>query len=193
MTPTDKTLITCKEYWEATGVGPADIEDMRAELRNHLDEATARGRRVEDVVGPDLRDFAIAWARARTAPWPRWIRRIAYGFGTLVILLLVGHLVRTTTELPIRPAHLAGMVSAVALLVLWRPAWGPPSFPRMLLFTGVAAAIGTVVVGRLITDRVLFHLPLWITGPLGLAVAAWTWWEETRDRHHDQRSRGRIG
>lgn len=52
----------CDRYWRDTGVPAEAIAEMRLELEQHLEEAVADGRSVEDVIGSDPAAFAEAWA-----------------------------------------------------------------------------------------------------------------------------------
>ena len=65
-------LAEIEAYWRATGLSPAEVAEMKAELELHLADAKAEGRTVVDVVG-DAAEFAEAWAAARrgrpVAPW----------------------------------------------------------------------------------------------------------------------------
>lgn len=50
------------EHWILTGVELDDANDMADELADHLTTASADGKDLEAVVGPDLRAFADSWA-----------------------------------------------------------------------------------------------------------------------------------
>jgi membrane protein implicated in regulation of membrane protease activity len=62
-------------YWRETGVPKSAVFEMRLELEQHLGEAMAGGRLVEDVIGADPAAFAENWAsayrrpRSSTATW----------------------------------------------------------------------------------------------------------------------------
>ncbi|MGH8916310.1 MAG: NfeD family protein [Acidimicrobiia bacterium] len=51
-----------ERYWLETGVPRTAIAEMRAELAQHLMDATSDGRTVTDVVGTDPAGFAESWA-----------------------------------------------------------------------------------------------------------------------------------
>lgn len=57
-----RVVAECDRYWRETGVPPAAIAEMRLELEQHLEAAVGDGRSIEDVIGPDVREFAEAWA-----------------------------------------------------------------------------------------------------------------------------------
>lgn len=54
---------SCERYWTETNVPRRVAREMRLELETHLTEALAAGRTPDDVVGPDLSEFAEMWAR----------------------------------------------------------------------------------------------------------------------------------
>jgi len=79
-------VTTCERYWRRTGVPQAAIEDMRLELRQHLEAALSDGKTIDAVVGPSLTDFAEAWATEyRRTPAPDLANKprtlLAYGVG----------------------------------------------------------------------------------------------------------------
>jgi hypothetical protein len=84
----------CARYWRRTGVPPPRVQEMRAELEAHLQEATAEGKALDAVVGPHVEGFAEEWAREfRPSPAPP--RRARAGgpallaFVTAIVLLWV--------------------------------------------------------------------------------------------------------
>ena len=64
-----------ERFWRETGVPKSTVSEMQLELEQHLSEAGAEGRTVEDVIGPDPAAFAENWAaafrkrRSSTATW----------------------------------------------------------------------------------------------------------------------------
>lgn len=64
MTDRDEVLEDVERYWIEAGLSEDEVSEMRAELAQHLDDAAANGRTVEDVVGDRAR-FAESWATAR--------------------------------------------------------------------------------------------------------------------------------
>jgi hypothetical protein len=177
---TDETLAACRHYWEVSGIGPADIRDMTDELRGHLDTAVARGRRVEDVVGPDVTAFAGEWAKARTSRGHRWLRLLLDAVSALTLLALFGHVVLRTAELPVRPSYLIWPVVLLAVMVLWRPAGRAPGGPRVYVVSALIAVPATLLFGKLFGNDPLFYLPLWLTGSVGILVAIRLGWDMRR-------------
>jgi hypothetical protein len=170
----ERVLAFCKHRWEIAGLAPADIEDMMDELRVHLADAATRGRKPEDVLGPNLENFTREWARART-PWgQRWLRLTVYALAVLWGYLLFTHLLRTTTEVDIGPGFLLYTIGLIALNLVWRPRGRPLTFPRLLLASAVLL-VPTLALDVLLNEMVLVRLPLWITGPAAViaGIAAW--------------------
>jgi len=57
------------EHWVVhLGVPTETARDMRTELTEHLADALADGKTIEQVVGSDLRSFADDWSASRTQP-----------------------------------------------------------------------------------------------------------------------------
>ena len=59
---TARLIADCEKYWRSTGVPRRYVASMRNELRQHLDEALAEGRSIDDVVGSNPAAFAESWA-----------------------------------------------------------------------------------------------------------------------------------
>lgn len=59
---TQRLIADCEKYWRSTGVPRREVTSMRNELRQHLDEALAESRSMNDVVGPSPAAFAESWA-----------------------------------------------------------------------------------------------------------------------------------
>ncbi len=70
----DRIVRDCEHYWAETDVPTHTVEDMGIELRSHLRDALADGRRTEDVTGPDLAAFAEDWAREARKPGTKTFR-----------------------------------------------------------------------------------------------------------------------
>ncbi len=101
MSDRETVLARVERYWIEAGLKSDEILEMRAELSQHLDEAAAHGRTVEDVMGDEAR-LAESWAAARrgkaVAAWEdvqsgrtrtqRRSRRdlVYYGIGALAVV-----------------------------------------------------------------------------------------------------------
>jgi membrane protein implicated in regulation of membrane protease activity len=57
-----RVVDSCARYWRETGVPRRAAAEMRLELEQHLQEAITNGASVGSVVGPNLSEFAEAWA-----------------------------------------------------------------------------------------------------------------------------------
>ncbi|MDH4117445.1 MAG: NfeD family protein [Acidimicrobiia bacterium] len=57
-----RVVADCVRYWRETGVPRRAIEDMRAELEQHLLDAAADNRTPDQVLGGDPAGFAESWA-----------------------------------------------------------------------------------------------------------------------------------
>lgn len=67
-----RILADCERYWRQTRVPRQAVAEMRLELEQHLNEASAEGRSPAAVVGRDLPAFAESWAseyRSTAASW----------------------------------------------------------------------------------------------------------------------------
>lgn len=68
----ERVLAEVERYWLEAGLRKDEVAEMKAELEQHLSEAAAHGRAVEDVVG-DRAGFAESWAAAsRGKPAVAW-------------------------------------------------------------------------------------------------------------------------
>lgn len=61
-------LDECELLWSVSNIPPRRIQEMRAELAQHVREATEDGKPVEAVVGEDVTIFALEWARENGPP-----------------------------------------------------------------------------------------------------------------------------
>ncbi|WP_243123482.1 hypothetical protein [Thermaerobacter sp. FW80] len=69
--PVTEAVDSCIVYWVAAGLPRAQIDQMAAELRAHLEQAVAAGKSVEAVIGGDVARFAEEWWRPGRHQ-PRW-------------------------------------------------------------------------------------------------------------------------
>ncbi|MEI5101575.1 hypothetical protein RB200_27515 [Streptomyces sp. PmtG] len=158
----DRVLAICRSNWEYRGIDDASTRDMLDELSGHLDEAAAAGRTARDVVGPDVKEFAAAWARARTPLPLRVLRMAALIPFVLGSLLLLTHLIDRTLTLSVEPDRIAFHVALAAGVVAWEMRRGNLGF-RGWLLGGLAALPVAALTVWLIGDDPLFHLPIWGT------------------------------
>ncbi|WP_282791333.1 hypothetical protein [Streptomyces sp. CC224B] len=158
----ERVLAVCQSNWEYRGIDDASMREMLEELTAHLDEAAAAGRTPRDVVGPDAKAFAAAWARART-PLPRRVLRMAALIPfVLGSLLLLTHLLDRSMSLAIEAPRITFYVALAAAIVAWEMRRGSLGF-RGWIIAGLVALPAAVITALLIGDEPLFHLPLWGT------------------------------
>ncbi|MEW2524622.1 hypothetical protein [Streptomyces sp. NPDC047071] len=158
----ERVLAICRSNWEYRGIDDASLREMLAELSHHLEEAAAAGRTPQDVVGPDVKAFAASWARAHT-PLPLRILRMAALIPFVVgSLLLLTHLIDRTLTLSIEAPRIAFYGALAAGTVILEMRRGNLGF-RGWMLVGLAALPVAALVGWLIGDDPLFHLPLWGT------------------------------
>ena len=102
---TNQVIDQCLSSWISSGIDATSADEMTAELRSHLQEATAAGKPLETVTGSDIEAFAHEWAsafmgpQANTAPpektppsLPRTDSRsgtIGLWFGGVLIVLMI--------------------------------------------------------------------------------------------------------
>lgn len=115
----EQILAACRSNWEYRGVGEAAVREMLDELSAHLEDAEAAGRTGEDVVGPDVRTFAAAWARERAPFARRALRTAAMACFMVGCLLLFSFLLRWTVRLTVTADHLAFWAAIGAATVAW--------------------------------------------------------------------------
>jgi len=63
-----KIVEDCERYWIETRVPRRAVDEMKAELEQHLKLAAAEGKAPEAVVGADLARFAESWAEEQRDP-----------------------------------------------------------------------------------------------------------------------------
>ncbi|MFJ3515502.1 hypothetical protein [Streptomyces sp. NPDC090131] len=158
----EQILATCRSNWEYRGVEDAAMREMLDELSAHLEDAQAAGRTAQDVVGPDVRAFAAAWARERTPFAHRALRMLAMAAYMLGWLLLLLHLTRWTTQLDVTAAHGAFLVAAGAGRVAWELRRGVMRLYQQWALSLVVALPVAFLTRWLAGDGVLFALPLWV-------------------------------
>lgn len=90
----DAVVADCVRYWKASGLSTRVVAEMRAQLEQHLVEASFAGRTPESVVGPDTAAFAMEWAAAEgpgtdLPAWDDVFRRRRRTFEWTDLLMLV--------------------------------------------------------------------------------------------------------
>ncbi|MGZ9933128.1 hypothetical protein ACXNSR_25015 [Streptomyces sp. NC-S4] len=157
----EQILSACRSNWEYRGVGEAAVREMLDELSAHLEDAEAAGRTAQDVVGPDVRAFAAAWARERAPFARRALRTLAMACFILGCLPVLSHLIRWTTQLPVTADYLAFWLAIGSITVAWELRRGSIPLHRHWLLS-FAVGLPVMALTRWLTgDGVLFTLPLW--------------------------------
>ncbi|WP_240138942.1 hypothetical protein [Streptomyces sp. MUM 178J] len=175
----DDILDRCRSEWLFRDLPEAEVDDMVAELRDHLDDASGAGRPPAAVVGEDLNAFASAWAAERRAERPRrrTPRQLAlHAYSGAAALLLGHHLVGWSARVEVVPGSVAAIGLFAALMSCtpyWRALLHWPLGRWMALCFGFSALLlALFLVGG---APVLFSVPLWGTALFCLpafAVAA---------------------
>ncbi|MFJ7588839.1 hypothetical protein ACIQZO_15945 [Streptomyces sp. NPDC097617] len=179
----EQILAACRSNWEYRGVDDAVMREMLDELSAHLEDAQAAGRSAQDVVGPDVRAFAAAWARERAPFARRAVRTLAMACYMLGWLSLLGCLVRWTTRLAVTPGHLAFVVVLGAATVAWELRRGEMRLHRRWLLE-LAVGLPVVILTRwLAGDGVVFTFPLWAAPVLLLPMVPFAVTDARAGRH----------
>ncbi|MFE0581790.1 hypothetical protein [Streptomyces sp. NPDC058874] len=154
-------IAACRSNWEYRGIDDASVREMLDELSAHLEDAEAAGRTARNVVGPDVRTFAAAWARAR-APFPRRLLRAA-SLGCFIAgwVLLMPFLTRWTTQLDVTAGNVAFWAVLGTVTVAWELRRGSLGLLRSWLLGICVALPAAILISRIAGDATLFTLPLW--------------------------------
>ena len=158
MTDIDALVEDCARYWAQTGVPRGAVQEMTLELTNHLCDAENEGRQATAVIGPDVAEFAEAWAFERRRGRPGQLGRchersnredkrkrrelVAYGAGAAALVAAVAVIGKGANEMDNE---------------IWRWLW-----------TGLAVVMA---IGEMFTAG-FFLLPFSI-GAASAAVLAW--------------------
>lgn len=98
-----RTVISmCKGRWVFSGIPEHKVDEMSAELEDHLREALADGQSVEDVTGEDVLGFAEDWSRPNLPRKPivhEMLDVLAATSVFLFVVLLAVHLWEGSTVL----------------------------------------------------------------------------------------------
>ncbi|MFI1448633.1 hypothetical protein [Streptomyces virginiae] len=179
----EQILAACRSNWGYRGVAEADMREMLDELSAHLEDAEAAGRTAQDVVGPDVRAFAAAWARERAPFTHRALRTTAMACFILGMLPLLTFLIRRTTVLDVRADQLAFWTAVGAVTVAWELRRGTMRMHHQWLLSLVVGLPVLILVKWLAGEKVLFTLPLWVA-PLLLLPGLPYIYVDMRARRH---------
>ncbi|WP_267244082.1 hypothetical protein [Streptomyces sp. PR69] len=181
MTPTaddtaDDILDRCRTEWLFRDLPEAELDDMLAELRDHLADA---GRPAAAVVGDDLNAFAASWAAERRARQPRFhtLRQfVLHAYAGAAALLLAHHLIGWSARVDIVPGSVAA-VGLFAALMSCTPYWRAVFHWPLGRWVALSTGCSTLLLALFLLGRapVLISVPLWGTALFclpALAVAA---------------------
>lgn len=163
----DDVLKQVNRYWRGGGVPRPDRRDRLEELRDHLQQATVAGRRVEDVVGSDVYAFAADWMEAeRPRPWLdialRAVATLALTAGGIALLGLIapGQDPSALTGLPLVVVAVAVLATVGADITRRYRGQLSTRGVALLYIVGVAAAglIGGSA-APLLDGRIVVELP----------------------------------
>ncbi|MER6445608.1 hypothetical protein [Streptomyces venezuelae] len=167
----EQVLAACRSNWAYRGVPEAAMREMLDELSAHLEDAEAAGRTAQDVVGPDVRAFAAAWARERTPFAQRVLRTAGMACFVLGCLPLLSCLIRWTTRLEVRADHVAFWAAIGAATIAWELRRGTLRMYQGWLLA-VVVGLPVMFLARWLTgEGVLFTFPLWLAPLLMLPAA----------------------
>ncbi|PWK67861.1 hypothetical protein BCL76_108177 [Streptomyces sp. CG 926] len=186
----EQILAACRSNWAYRGVAEADMREMLDELSAHLADAEAAGRTARDVVGPDVRAFAAAWARERAPLTHRALRTTAMACYVLGCLPLFTFLVHRTTAMDVRADYLAFWAAIGAVTIAWELRRGSLRMYQQLLISLVVGLPVMILVKRLTGEGVLFTLPLWAVPILVLPALPYIY-ADTRARRNAKRDAAR--
>ncbi|MFD9477954.1 MULTISPECIES: hypothetical protein [Streptomyces] len=158
----EQILAACRSNWAYRGVGEAAMREMLDELSAHLEDAEAAGRTAQDVVGPDVRAFAAAWARERAPFGRRALRTTAMACFALGLLPFFYFLTRWTTQLAVTAHYVAFWAAIGAITVAWELRRGSMRMRQQWLLSLAVGLPVMILTKRLTGDGVLFMLPLWV-------------------------------
>src|SRR5258708_22525565 len=162
----------CAGYWLLRGIAREQINEMRLELEQHLQQAVSDGKSLEAVLGPNPLAFAEAWAREMR---PRFWRGGAVVLHGLVYALSV---LGTTALLSQLLAHSPAFTFTLFAAFLLT---GSGLLALLLQLGGFLAPHISTRAGRealLLAVVVLAVLVLRLTGVKvhwSLALLSWSW------------------
>lgn len=172
----DDVLKQVNRYWRGGGVPRPERQDRLEELRDHLQEATTAGRRVEEVVGSDVAAFAADWMEAdRSRPWLditlRAIGTLTLSTGALALLgpIALGQDPFALTGSPLVVVLVAVLAVIAADITRRHRGQLGTRTVAMLWITGVVVA---GLVGGLATPHLEGRIVIEVPWPLGIALLA---------------------
>jgi membrane protein implicated in regulation of membrane protease activity len=177
---TDQVVDHCQSYWLGSGVSADTAQEMAAELRSHLDEATSAGKSVEAVTGSDIDAFAEAWAEASRDPKPvktptpptlpvqsetKSTVGLWAGLGAIVLLVIAVALLAPTDETVDQSAWVTMWLIAAGVLAIGEMVTAGfflLPFAAGAAVAGVLALLSVSVPVQIVTFVIVSVLTLWL-------------------------------
>lgn len=208
-------VMDCSFYWSRMRIPEDQIDDMRRDLDEYLEQALKDGRSVRSAVGEDVEEFAEAWAEEHGAepdPRPEPVKDVVMGWvlsfsGCATVLATFAHLRDWSLHVPV--VWIAGIylfiVAAwfgqpVADLVARAKSWRY-SPAKSMLAAGLVVLLMAAVAGVMalfflvIGPRVPFEWPWYATVVSALValsvVCVWLWKFSREEAERERRRAGR--
>ena len=117
-----EVLAICKDRWRSNGMLEDEVEMMGEEVEGDLQDAVENGKTVEEVVGPDVQEFASLYAEDTELDSPRDRFMVGIIVVALVLIVALGIGLRLTSYLGFSPPwYVVVALSTIAavILVFW--------------------------------------------------------------------------
>lgn len=173
----------CEIHWLVNRISQDRAEEMTDGLGQHLEEAVEDGKTVEDVVRPDIYEFAESWAEEDRPVWTAKDSFVEFVFALSFMTAFVVttfHLFRWGLVIPVHWLAVPELLIFAGLMS--RPFRGPTSEdnrPRWRRWLWPSAAILLVAVALLTRDAVrpiLEDVDMAITGNSDGILFTWPWY-----------------
>lgn len=182
-------LDECELMWAVSNIPQRRAQEMRAELAEHVREATRDGKHVEDVVGEDVTMFALEWARENGPPQSfkgevinllltslllTNLVAVAHHLGTLSSSFGVRWYTLALITVPMLGAVLMSSPRITAVHMSVRPRWKREALSFVALATVVGVPMAIAYLSGAGVGGVLFHWSWLATLLVGVStVAIW--------------------
>ncbi|WPD18436.1 hypothetical protein [Thermaerobacter composti] len=172
--PVTEAVDSCIVYWVAAGLPRAQIDQMAAELRAHLEQAVAAGKSVEAVIGGDVARFAEEWWRAVGRHQPRWQALVlAAQIVAAAVFITLLPAVWVHPVVAVEAAHLVQVLwMATGVWILFSPRLGArwlansarERYGRLWVAVAAVTFVGMLVLSPAmpwVPEWVLLEIPRW--------------------------------
>lgn len=171
--PIEAVVTDCVCYWVLKGLPRARIDEMEAELRQHLTAAVNDGKSLDTVIGDDLRTFAEDWAEAVREPKPVRYRMLNWAYVLFVSLIPVLLEVIIDAHSLTVPIYLGTLLLYAIMVLVPSVLFALPISPRLWLekapgarrvvgiglIAMVVVAVCTYSLTTVLSRSPLFYLP----------------------------------